>query len=139
MTRRGDEAAARIRAAIAYADLKVPEVAAALGVSDTTVSRMQAGTAAIDERQWLALADACDVPPEFMELGFDPLATGSVSERVEALERQLGTVLRRLSSVERREMPGRLGRLGEAGPTSAEGPAEEEPPAAEGSGPGSGR
>lgn len=59
-----------VRAAIAYADLRAPEVAQALGVSTTTVSRWQGNGKPPDPEQQRRLAELCGVPLAFLQHGF---------------------------------------------------------------------
>lgn len=88
-------AAARVRAAQAWADLSDDQLAAALGVSKRTLSRLKTGAEVSLERR-LAIAEATGVPAWFMASGFeDATAPGDpdLAERVEAIEAKLQTAL----------------------------------------------
>lgn len=64
------DAAARIRAARAYANLSQAQIAAVLGVSVVTIKRIEKGTRPCSLDELFAIADTCDVPREFMTDGF---------------------------------------------------------------------
>lgn len=97
-TPRGGELAARIRAARGYAGLKQPELAAALGVSVETMSRMENGRTTIPETTLRAVGEACGVPDTFMRAGFAPLAKPMTETEVRLLdlERDMGERLDRI-------------------------------------------
>jgi hypothetical protein len=88
--------AARARAALAYANIKLTEKGTPVKVGSVTQATMARiisptnprGAASIDEL-W-EIADACGVPRSFMEEGFSESV--SADERVEELERDLGAV-----------------------------------------------
>lgn len=70
---RGGEAAARIRAAHGYSDLRREDLGAAIGLSLRHLGRLEAGQATADRELRERIANACGVPPAFMEVGFAPL------------------------------------------------------------------
>lgn len=65
------EAAARLRAARAFAGLSQADIADLLGVSTVTIKRMEKGTRPCSLDELFAVADACGVPRVFMTDGFD--------------------------------------------------------------------
>lgn len=71
-----------VRAAIAYADLRAPEVAQALGVSTTTVSRWQGNGNPPGAEKQRQLAELCGVPLAFLQHGF-PVETPQGTEWLE--------------------------------------------------------
>jgi transcriptional regulator with XRE-family HTH domain len=77
-----------VRAAFAYKRLSKSDRAAALGVSERQVTRIEAGEVAVNLDRLEAIAQATGVPLSFLREGFteDEPALG---ERVEALEHQL--------------------------------------------------
>lgn len=96
---RGDELAARMRAARGWADLSRREMGQALRVSERQVTRLESGQADVTAEIRQRVAEACGVPSWFMDHGFvvtEPEEPG-VSERLEALERQMDTVLGQLA------------------------------------------
>jgi hypothetical protein len=96
------EAAARVRAALAYAGVTVkaaPTYAdlASTGLTYATLTRIVSPTdprGADIELLW-AIADACNVPRRFMEEGFAGLAETGLADRMAELEREMAE-LRRL-------------------------------------------
>lgn len=86
------ERAARARAARAFAGLNQKAVADALGVSDITVKRLEAGSREISMDALWVIADLCGVPREFMVHGFDsvPEHLKELHGRFDALEAKLG-------------------------------------------------
>lgn len=110
-----EEAARRLRAALAYKGLTRAQAADALSVSLATLDRMTGRRG--DEKKtpswndlWKA-AEACDLPPEWFSADLDRLAE-IVTE---------GPVVRRRVGAGLPAPPGDLGRLGEAdAPTGAD-------------------
>lgn len=93
-----ERAAARARAAIAYAGLEHADVADVTGMSLSMVRRITSKTTPRDatiERLW-AIADACSVPRGFMEHGWAPFSTGAsideLREGQRSLEARLATL-----------------------------------------------
>lgn len=121
--RGGDpEVAARLRAAFAYARLSKKARAAALGVGERHVHRIESAEVELDPRRLPGVIEATGVPAWFFETGFStPPETEepSVAEKVEALEEQMRTVLRRIGGDERRQPPGDLGRAAQGSPPSS--------------------
>lgn len=93
---RGDIYAARARAARAYADLERPELGQRLSFSKESITRIENGEKAISDDPELRrrLAEACGLPPLFMEVGFAPLEQPitEVERRIYQLEARLGVV-----------------------------------------------
>ena len=90
----------RLRAARNYRGLTQPDLAAQLDVSVSTLSRWERGEAEVPDRIFLTVGDLCDVPRWFMEHGFNPSAAQeepALAEDVEALQRQMDTVLQVLA------------------------------------------
>lgn len=82
-----DDIASRVRAAIAYADLPLAEVAAALGVSQATVMRIKKGDREPKPSELSALAEKADVPLAYLTEGFASLSDPTDLEaRVDYLE-----------------------------------------------------
>ena len=87
--------AARIRAAMAWADLPQKPLAKQMGVSVTTINRWMTGPTTEgykrpSDQQLDEIAKLCGVPPAFLQRGFDgldPRADGDL--RIRALERGL--------------------------------------------------
>ncbi len=130
MSPRGDAYAARIRAAISYADKDRDEIGDALRArvgegSPETVSRLMSGKKVSDEKVREVIADACDVPLWFLEHGFDPAAAGAdptLAEEVEALRRQMDVVLHVLAIRAGSSGASGAGQQGQhGGPTNGEG------------------
>lgn len=87
-----EEAARRVRAALAYADIDVKASPAATGISYATMQRIVSPTSprgATIEQLW-AIADACDVPRRFMEHGF---TSSDVPEDIESQLSEIRDVL----------------------------------------------
>jgi len=96
-----EERAARARAARAYAGLRQPAIAEALGVSNVTVKRMESAAKDITIDELHVIADACGVPREFMDAGFAsvPAELRAIHARFDALANVLGrTVAQAVSS-----------------------------------------
>ena len=87
--------AARVRAALAYANIKLTDKGkpASVGsISQSTMARIVSPTnprGASIEELW-EIADACGVPRSFMEEGFSE--SGSADDRVSELEAQMAAV-----------------------------------------------
>lgn len=96
---RGTARSAALRAAIAYRDLARKDVASHMNVSVETVSRWQAGTATPDRDQRERLAALCQVPPGFIERGFEGLTERSTTlteaDIRDLIQIELGTATRR--------------------------------------------
>lgn len=95
MTSKTPATAAAVRAAQAWADLTDDQLAAAIGVSKRTLSRLKTGAEVSLERQH-AIAEATGVPTWFMDSGFEGAVAPdepALAERVEALEAKLQTAL----------------------------------------------
>lgn len=73
MGRRGDERAAILRAAAAYADLGRLDIGRIIGQSKESVSRIFAGTKTLTDEEARVFVEACGLPPRFAEVGFAPL------------------------------------------------------------------
>ena len=89
---KGGEIAGRLRAARGYAGLRQPELAAALGVSLATLSRMENGRTTVSDNTRREVAAICGVPATFMEVGFDPFrvpGAETVTDRLTAIERRV--------------------------------------------------
>lgn len=98
--RRGDELAARVRAARGWADMNRREMGEALGVSERQVTRLESGQAEVTLEISQRIAVATGVPTWFMEHGFAAPAEPeepAFAERLETLEHQMGTVLDQLA------------------------------------------
>lgn len=95
-----EEHSNRIKAARGYAGgISAKELAKRVGVSESTVKRWEGGDDNLSAPHRAAIAKACEVPEWFLEEGFpDELRT---SERLEALESQMVTVLGRLAVLSR--------------------------------------
>lgn len=106
-TNQGDEEAARLRAAFAYAGLTKAQRAELLGVAPRTVTRVESGQSEVPAGAWPRVIEATGVPSWFASPGFEQDAP-SVVERVEALEHRHSTVVDALSSVGRLEEELRL-------------------------------
>jgi transcriptional regulator with XRE-family HTH domain len=100
---RGDDYAARVRAARAYADLDRVAFGERLGFSKETVSRIESGERSIagDSALLAKIAVACGVPHDFMEVGFSrfdrPISDVerelyALREAHEELAQQVGTL-----------------------------------------------
>jgi hypothetical protein len=100
-----DTIAARVRAALAYANIKLTDKGSPVkvgSISQATMARIISPTnprGASVEELW-AIADACGVPRSFMEEGFAPLErpVSDVERRLYELEERLET---RLAAIER--------------------------------------
>lgn len=68
--RRGDDEAARARAARAYADLSRDDLGKILGWSKGTISRIEAGARTLRGDDRVRYGEACGVPRWFMETGW---------------------------------------------------------------------
>lgn len=89
---------ARIRAALAYADIEDPEVMRTFSIGSSTVSRWKgsSGGATPDAKQMAQLEDMCGVPPGFIEHGFGQESTAGE----EPANRELRRIVRRLDVLE---------------------------------------
>lgn len=85
-------AAARLRAAFAYAGMEPRDIAQALGVSARTVHRLRTGQAPIDRDLEQRVLEITGVPEWFLREGFGVESEPALAERVEALERQIATL-----------------------------------------------
>jgi transcriptional regulator with XRE-family HTH domain len=89
--------AARIRAAFAYADIKRPAAAAALGVSVETVSRWTSGSGGPPIREVREqIAGLTGVPLDFLEHGFRDPEPATESDELRQLRQDLADLQRRL-------------------------------------------
>jgi transcriptional regulator with XRE-family HTH domain len=105
-----DEAARRARAAIAYAGLDYEEVCRRTGITEGTLRNIVSKTrpSGGSQPRLHKIAIACKVPPDFMDVGFEPLKrpVDDLTARLIELER---------STTERLdELQERYGRLAEA-------------------------
>jgi transcriptional regulator with XRE-family HTH domain len=95
-------AAARARAAIAYAGLEHSDVEKATGLDVAMIRRITSKASPRDgrvERLW-AIADACGVPRSFMERGFDALAEAENAQRIEGLASDLAALRLRVEALD---------------------------------------
>lgn len=100
------EAAARVRAALGYANLTVKQAPREQRLKDAnityaTLTRIVSATnprGADIEELW-AVADACDIPRRFMERGFDELREAGQAERIETLANDLAALRRRVEEL----------------------------------------
>lgn len=93
--------AARLRAVRGFSGDQQKKLADALGVSVTTLSRWERAEIRVPDAQAIKAAELCNVPISFLERGFDIPAESddpSQSERIEALEKQMRTVLRAMAA-----------------------------------------
>lgn len=90
-----EERAARVRAAHAYSKLSQSALAGKMGQSVETVSRIENARRAVSDAELVLIAEACGVPYEFMESGFD-----LIRERGRALTQ--AALVRRLDELEDR-------------------------------------
>jgi transcriptional regulator with XRE-family HTH domain len=74
-----------------YAGFDQPELAEQLGVSTTTLSRLENGRAGVSDEVLVAAARVCSVPPVFAETGFAPLdrPISNVEARVFEIEQRM--------------------------------------------------
>lgn len=100
---RGDDYAARVRAARAYADLDRVALGERLGFSKETVSRIESGERSVagDSALLAKIAVACGVPRDFMEAGF-----GRFERPISDVERELYALRE-----SHEELAGRVGAL----------------------------
>jgi transcriptional regulator with XRE-family HTH domain len=111
------ETGALIRAALAYAGIKLTvkggrqEVG---GIGASTIERMMRGarTASLEELRAIALA--CDVPPQFLEVGFEPLKRplSDVERDLYALREEHSALAARVAGLEGAKAPPKPTRLG---------------------------
>lgn len=108
--------ARRVRAARAYADMTLDELAKAAGLGRMTIVRLENGTTPLSRKYLLVLAEATGLPTEFFTEPYDRRgAGGEVAQRLDRIEQILSG-------------------LGEAvSDMSARGQADEPPQAAHGS------
>lgn len=96
------ERARRLRAARVYLGKKHEDVRKETGISETTISRIENAKTAPDARQVETLINAYEgVPLWFFEHGFEAQPVPeepTLVERVEALEGQMATLVKRLGS-----------------------------------------
>jgi hypothetical protein len=105
-----DEFARRVRAALAYANIEVKSSKGATGISGATMARIVSPTSprgAKNEDEAARIAHATGVPLAFLLHGFGQEAPALV-ERVEALEHQMATLLRRFGADEPLPPPAEL-------------------------------
>lgn len=81
------EKAARARAARGYAGLNQKDMAAALGVSIETLSRMENAHRDISHEELMRIGRICGVPLSFMEFGFEVAADAQDGRATEVLRR----------------------------------------------------
>lgn len=92
---RGGDYAARVRAARCYADMSKTDFGQELGVSSRQVGRFEAGERIPDPGMREKIADLCEVPRLFMEMGFLPMeqplsaAEQRILEAEDSLARQI--------------------------------------------------
>lgn len=95
-----DDLASRLRAAVAYKDLKQDAVAAELGIGKRTLGRWlsSADDAEPSPPQRQALIGLTGVPAWFLDEGFpeSPPDSGDIQERLALLEREMAWVKRRV-------------------------------------------
>lgn len=79
MARSPESVAARVRAALAYANIKVKDSGKRVGISAATMARIVSPTdpRGADGDQLDLIADACGVPRWFLERGFDVKPAGA--------------------------------------------------------------
>jgi transcriptional regulator with XRE-family HTH domain len=125
----GEELAARLRAARAYADLRQADLADLLGESLTTYKRMERDGRNLDSEDRLrAVARRCGIPEAFMLAGWGPLARplSDAERRLVAVEDQLQRLLAledavgELRGLQAVEAARRIGEAGAAGPSAAD-------------------
>jgi hypothetical protein len=98
------DAAARVRAALAYANLNVKQAPEQQRLKDAdisyaTLTRIVSATTprGADIEELWAIADACDVPRRFMEQGFREEPTeADLAHRIEELANDLAALRRRV-------------------------------------------
>lgn len=128
----GGAVAARLRAARGYSGLKQPDLAEALGISVTTLSRMErVGDGASLERKQ-DVARVTGVPLDFLLHGF-AMVEPEVDERLTELEAKYEQLNRRLTTppnggAVQREPQDELRRRAEAPPTSVVDPQRSQTP-----------
>lgn len=95
------DAAARVRAAMAYADIDVKDSEERVGIGPATMARIMSPTtprgASIDELR--QIAHACGVPEGFMEQGFEALAAVDQARRIDELASGLEALTRRVEEL----------------------------------------
>jgi transcriptional regulator with XRE-family HTH domain len=98
------------------------ELASTLGVSVTTLSRMENGKTPIADSDLVRVADACTVPVSFVDVGFAPLdrPITDVERRLHELE----ATVRRISAGGLPAPEGELGRRLEEHETSERDPVQ---------------
>jgi hypothetical protein len=90
------EEAARLRAAFAYANMDKPKRAEVLGVAPRTVSRYETAGSPIPADAWPKVLAATGLPSWWAAPNFAPeTAVPGILERLEALEYQMQTLIRR--------------------------------------------
>lgn len=144
MAPRHGQQAARLRAIRGYSGLHQNELAPKLGISVETLSGMENGRRTISDERLLHVADLCEVPRVFAELGFAPLTEpiSDSDQRLYAVEQQLQKVrgeVKRLAAASRRKPPGALGRRASGSDSKVRSPKKPRKPKAEDDAPGSKR
>lgn len=91
----GGERAARLRAIRGYGGLDQKELAPELGISVTTLSRMENGHSGISSDVLEAAARVCDVPAAFAQSGFARLTRplSDVERRLYDIETKVAAVM----------------------------------------------
>lgn len=92
-----EQVARRVRAARAYAGMKVPELAKAMGYSVRNWSRVENGDddgRPLDRDQRTLVAELCGVPLAFIEHGFEVLAEAEIALRMQELQDDVAALLR---------------------------------------------
>lgn len=79
-----------------FAGINADELGTQLGVSGRTVRRILADEKHPDYETRQRIAEICGVPETFLHHGFRATTEPSVTERLEALERQIQAILRRV-------------------------------------------
>lgn len=88
-----EERARRIRAARAFAGLDQAAFAQALGVSVVTIKRMERGARDTSLDDLYLLADLCNVPREFMDVGFSTSGSGKSGTMTEELHEMRAAII----------------------------------------------
>jgi hypothetical protein len=91
-----EKVAARVRAALAYANIDVNKSDTLIGIGRSTMARIVSPSkprGASIEELW-RIADACGVPRSFMERGFDTPSEvpADVTKRLERIEEAVGQI-----------------------------------------------
>jgi transcriptional regulator with XRE-family HTH domain len=84
------EEARRVRAARAYADMTLDELAAAAGLGRMTIIRLENGTTPLGRKYLLTIADATGLPTEFFTEPYDRSSGAvDVAQRLDTIEQIL--------------------------------------------------